>query len=108
MSRILVAWLITTIAILLAAYLIPGIRIAGAGAAVIAAAILGILNALLKPILVVLTFPLTIVTLGLFLLVINALMFLLAGALVRGLEVKSFWAALLGSLVVSVVSFIAH
>jgi putative membrane protein len=108
MTRILVAWLITTIAILLAAYLIPGIRIASAGTAIIGAAILGILNALLKPILVVLTFPLTIVTLGLFLLVINALMFWLAGALVSGFEVKSFWSALFGSLVVSVVSFVAH
>jgi putative membrane protein len=108
MSRILIAWLVTTIAILLAAYIIPGIRIASAGAAVIAAAILAILNGLLKPVLVVLTFPLTIITLGLFLLVINALMFLLAGSLVRGFEVKSFWSALLGSLVVSVVSFIAH
>jgi putative membrane protein len=108
MSRILIAWLITTIAILLAAYIIPGIRIAGASAAIIGAAILGILNGLLKPILVVLTFPLTIVTLGLFLLVLNALMFLLAGSLVDGFEVKSFWSALLGSLVVSVVSFIAH
>ena len=76
MTRILIAWLITTIAILLAAYLLPGIRIASAGAAIIGAAILGILNAFLKPILVILTFPLTIVTLGLFLLVINALMFL--------------------------------
>jgi putative membrane protein len=108
MSRILIAWLITTIAILLAAYLIPGIRIASAGAVIIGAAILGILNAFLKPILVVLTFPLTIVTLGLFLLVINALMFLLAGALVKGFEVKSFWSALLGSLIVSIVSYIAH
>jgi putative membrane protein len=108
MSRILIVWLITTIAILLAAYIIPGIRIAGAGAAIIGAAILGILNALLKPVLVVLTFPLTILTLGLFLLVLNALMFLLAGSLVDGFEVKSFWSALLGSLVVSVVSFIVR
>jgi putative membrane protein len=108
MSRILIAWLITTIAILLAAYLIPGIRIANAGAVIIGAAILGILNAFLKPILVVLTFPLTIVTLGLFLLVINALMFLLAGSLVKGFEVNSFWSALLGSLIVSIVSYIAH
>lgn len=108
MSRILIAWLITTVAVLVAAYLIPGIRIASVGAAIIGAAILGILNTLLKPILVVLTFPLTIVTLGLFLLVINALMFLLAGALVQGFEVKSFWSALLGSLVVSIVGFIAH
>jgi putative membrane protein len=108
MSRIIIAWLITTIAILLAAYLVPGIRIASAGAAIIGAAILAILNALLKPILVVLTFPLTIVTLGLFLLVINALMFLLAGSLVKGFEVRSFGSALLGSLIVSIVSFVAH
>jgi putative membrane protein len=68
---------------------------------------LGILNAPSEAYLVILTF-LTIVTLGLFLLVINALMFLLAGSLVKGFEVKSFGSALLGSLIVSIVSFVAH
>ena len=108
MSPILINWLVTTIAILVAAYIIPGIRGRRVGAALIGAAILGILNVVLKPILVVLTLPVTILTLGLFLFVVNALVFLLAGNLLAGFHVQSFWSALLGSLVVSVVSYIAY
>ena len=76
MSPILIHWLVTTIAILVAAYIIPGIRIDSLGAALIGAAILGILNAVLQPILVILTLPITLLTLGLFLFVVNALVFL--------------------------------
>jgi len=108
MTGILISWLIITIAILVAAHIVPGIRVASLGSAIIAAAILGIINALVRPILVLLTLPLTIVTLGLFLFVINALMFLLAGSVIHGFEVASFWPALLGSLVVTVVSYIAQ
>jgi putative membrane protein len=108
MSPILIHWLVTTIAILVAAYIIPGIRVDSLGAALIGAAILGILNAVLKPILVILTLPITLLTLGLFLFVVNALVFLLAGNLLSGFHVDSFWSALLGSLVVSVVSYIAY
>jgi putative membrane protein len=108
MSPILIHWVITTIAILVAAYIIPGIKVDSLGAALIGAAILGILNAVLKPILVVLTLPITLLTLGLFLFVVNALVFLLAGNLLSGFHVASFWSALLGSLVVSVVSYIAY
>jgi putative membrane protein len=108
MSPILISWLVTTVAILIAAYVIPGIRIESLGAALIGAAILGILNVVLKPILVILTLPITLLTLGLFLFVVNALVFLLAGSLLSGFHVDSFWSALLGSLVVSIVSYIAH
>ncbi len=108
MSHILINWLVTTIAILVAAYIIPGIRIDSLGAALVGAAILGILNAVLRPILVILTFPITLITLGLFLFVLNALIFLLAGSLLDGFNVRSFWSALLGSLVVSIVSFLAY
>lgn len=108
MAGLLVNWFIVTIAILVAAYLIPGIRVDSIGAAVIGAAILGILNAVVKPILVILTLPITLLTLGLFLFVINALMFLLAGSLLSGFHVQSFWPALLGSLVVTIVSYVAH
>lgn len=100
----IVNWIIATIAILLVAYLLPGIRVASLGSAFIAAAVLAVLNALIRPILVVLTFPLTIVTLGLFLFVINALLFQLAGALVPGFKVESFWWALAASFLVSIVS----
>jgi putative membrane protein len=108
MAGLLANWVIATIAILVAAYLIPGIRVDSLGAALIGAAILGILNAVVKPILVILTLPITLLTLGLFLFVINALMFLLAGSLLAGFHVQSFWPALLGSLVVTIVSYVAH
>ncbi|MEJ2717938.1 MAG: phage holin family protein [Deltaproteobacteria bacterium] len=108
MIRIIVGWIVITIAILIAAYLIPGVRVRSAGTAIFAAAILGIINAILRPVLVFVTFPITIITFGLFLFVINALMFMLAGAIVPGFEVRSFWDALLGSLIVTVVSWISH
>ena len=106
MTHILVSWIVTTLAILVVTYVLPGVRVSSLGAAVVAAAILGILNALVRPILIILTLPLTIVTLGLFLFVINALMFQLAGSLVSGFHVDSFWSALLGSLIVSIISYI--
>jgi putative membrane protein len=105
---ILVSWIIITIAILIVAQIVPGIKVAGVGSAIIAAAILGLLNALVKPILVILTLPLTILTLGLFLFVLNALMFQLAGAIISGFQVESFWAALLGSIVVSIITYVLN
>lgn len=108
MIRILIGWVILTVAVMIAAAVLPGVRVRHWGTAFFAAAILGILNALVRPVLVFLTFPITILTLGLFLFVINALLFQLASALVEGFEVKSFGWALLGSLVVSVVSLVAN
>jgi len=108
MVGILVRWFIITVAILIAANVVPGIRVADLQTALIAAAILGILNALVRPVLVILTLPITLLTLGLFLFVINALMFQLAGHLVSGFYVQSFWSALLGSLVVTIVSYVTH
>lgn len=105
---ILINWLVVTIAIIVAAHVIPGIKVAGFGSALIGAAILGILNAIIKPILVILTLPITILTLGLFLFVINALVFMFAGSITGGFQVQSFWPALLGSLVVSLVSYAAQ
>jgi putative membrane protein len=100
------SWIILTVAIILVAYLLPGIRVAGLGSAIFAAAVLGIFNAILKPVLIILTLPLTIVTFGLFLFVLNALLFMLVGAVVQGFRVDSFWWALLGSLLVSVFNYI--
>jgi len=105
---ILVGWIITTIAIIIVAYLLPGIRVASLGSALIAAAILGIVNAFLKPILVLLTLPLTIVTFGLFLLVINALLFWLVGSIVPGFVVKSFWWAVAGSIIISFINYVLY
>jgi putative membrane protein len=108
MTSILISWIIGTITILIVAFVLPGVRVAGLSSAVIAAAILGILNALVKPILVILTFPITLLTLGLFLFVINALMFLLAGSVFRGFKVDSFGTALIASIIVSIVSFVLN
>ncbi len=108
MVRLLINWVIVTGGILVAAHLIPGVRVGSIKDAFVAAAVLGVLNVLLKPILVFLSFPITILTLGLFLFVINALLFWLAGSVMSNFEVKSFGAALLGSLTVSIVSAVAN
>jgi putative membrane protein len=108
MWSLLISWLIVTGAILLAAYLIPGVRVKSIGSAAVAAAVLGVVNLILKPIAMFFAFPFIIVTLGLFIFVVNALLLWLVAALVPGVEVKNFWAALLGALVVSVVSYIAN
>ena len=106
--RILINWLVTTLAVIIAAYLLPGVTIRNFFSGLLTALLLGLINAILRPILVVLTLPLTIVTLGLFIFVINALLVLLTSAVVPGFEVHSFWWALLFSLLFSIVSFILH
>jgi putative membrane protein len=106
MIRLLLNWLVLTAAILLAAYLVPGVRVRSIGSAVVAAAILGIVNLLIKPVAIFLSIPLIVVTLGLFIFVINALLLWLAAAIAPGFEEKSFGSALLGALVVSVVSYL--
>ena len=95
---------INTLAVLTGAYLLRGVHVDGLTTAVVVAIVLGFLNTFLKPVLIFLTFPITIVTLGLFLFVINALMILLVGKLVSGFEVQNFWWALFYSLVISIVS----
>jgi putative membrane protein len=108
MTGILIRWLITTLAILAVPYLISGVRVESFGSAMLTAGILGILNALVRPILIILTLPLTVITLGFFILVVNALLFELAGALVPGMYVASFWSAFFASLIVSIVSWILN
>jgi putative membrane protein len=99
--------IINMIAILVIAYLLPSIiRVDGFLPALIAAFLLGIVNAILRPVLVFLTLPLTILTLGLFLLVINGLMLWLVAALVRGFYVNGFWGAFFGSILISIVSWV--
>ncbi|MGO3743629.1 phage holin family protein [Kerstersia sp.] len=100
----LLIWILNAVALLIVASLLPGIAIASFWSALLAAVVLGLLNAVIKPILVLLTFPITIVTLGLFLFVINALVFWLAGSLFRGFTVNGFWWALAGALLYSVIS----
>ncbi len=98
---------INIVAILIISYLFPRmIRVDGFMAALVAAFLLGIVNAIIRPILVLLTLPLTIVTLGLFLLVINGLMLWLVSTVVRGFYVSGFWGAVFGSILISIVSWI--
>ena len=96
--------LVTALLLVIVDRAVPGIRIEGGGTAIIAALVFGLVNALVRPLLVVLTFPLTVLTLGLFLFVINALMLMLTSALVPGFHVRDFTAALLGSLLLSVLN----
>ncbi len=105
MKTILIRWIVMTAAILVAAYVIDGISVSGFLSAFFAAAALGILNAVFRPILLLLTLPINILTLGLFTFVINALMLKLASALIPGFDVQGFWPAVLGSLLISIVSW---
>ena len=93
-------------AILSAAYLLEGIAVHSFTSAFLAAAALGVLNALLRPVLIILTLPLNILTLGLFTFIINAILLMMASGLITGFEVHGFWTALLGSLIISLVSWL--
>jgi putative membrane protein len=99
--KIVLRWLLLAAALLLVANLYPGVQVASFASALVAALVLGLLNTLLRPILVLLTLPVTVLTLGLFLFVINALMFYFAAALLPGFHVDGFIAALVGSLLYS-------
>jgi putative membrane protein len=99
-------WVLVTMTILMAPYLIPGISIDGPGAALAAAAVLGLLNVLVKPVVILFTLPLTILTLGLFLFVINALMLLLTQYIVKGFVFTGFWPAFFLSILISLVTSI--
>lgn len=103
--RLLLAWIANAAALLILAYLLPSVQVASFGTAMLVAVVLGLINILVKPVLVLLTLPVTLLTLGLFLLVINGVMFLLADKLVDGFHVGSFWAAVAGALIYSVVSW---
>lgn len=106
--RFVLQLIISTLAVLITAYILPGVKIADNSffIALIVAAVLAFLNAVLKPIMIILTIPVTIFTFGLFLLVINALIILLAGKLVDGFHVNGFWSALFFSLILSIITSI--
>jgi putative membrane protein len=106
--RLLIHLAVNAVAIYVAAYLLPGVELKGPVAAVATAVVLGVVNVLIKPVLILLTLPITIVTLGLFLLVINACVVLLAAALVPGFEVEGFWWALLYSVALSIINAFFH
>ncbi len=104
--RLLIKWLLSALALLAVTYLYSGVQVTSFSSALIAAAVIGLLNMIVRPVLVVLTLPVTIVTLGLFLFVINALMFWSASGLLNGFHVNGFAAALSGSLLYSVLGVI--
>ena len=95
-----------TLALLLAAQVVPGLRLEGLASALVAGLLLGLVNAIVRPILVVLTFPITLLTLGLFLLVLNAFCLWLVSVFVTGFHVDGFWPAFWGALLVSIVSWV--
>lgn len=101
---LLLNWLISAVVIIISAYVIPGVQVGNFGAALITAIVLGILNAVVKPLLVLLTLPVNILTLGLFTLVINAIIILIAAQIVPGFKVDGFLAALIFAVVVSLIS----
>ena len=107
MQGIVLRTLITMLGLYLASVLVPGVQITGAWSFILAAVLLGIVNAIVRHIAFVLTLPITIVTLGLFLLVLNAAMFGLVAAMLDNFVVAGFWAAIFGALIVSVTSTIA-
>jgi putative membrane protein len=105
MRRFLIHWIVTALALWVSAWLLPGVHVRSTVALVVAALVLGFVNAVLRPLLVLLTLPITIVTLGLFYLVVNGIAFGLAALLVPGFALDSFLWAILGALVVSLVSW---
>ncbi len=102
----MVRWLLVTISILITSGIMPGIYVDGFGSAFFAAAVLGILNALFRPIILIITLPINIFTLGLFTLVINAMLLEMVSGVVPGFHVYSFWSAVFGSLLISLVSWL--
>jgi len=106
--RFLIKWFILTLAVLLAAYLLEGIRVSGFFSAFLAAAMIGFLNVFFRPILLVLTLPVNILTLGLFTFLINALILKMASGVIPGFDVQGFWTAVLGALLISTVNWLLN
>jgi putative membrane protein len=106
MIHLLARWVVNAAALLLVAYIYPGVTVASFGAALIAALVLGLVNAVIRPLLVILTLPVTILTLGLFIFVINALLFWFVAEIVQGFRVTGFGAALVGSILYSLITLV--
>jgi putative membrane protein len=104
--KFLLNWILKALALLLVAYLVPDIHMSGLDVALIAAVIIGLMNMLVRPILVIFTLPITILTLGLFLLVINGLLFWGVGHYLQGFEVRTIMAGIIGALAYSLISWI--
>jgi len=105
-NGLIIRWLILTASIIVTSYLLDGIHINGFFSAFFAAAILGILNAFFRPVLLLLTLPINILSLGLFTFVINALLLMMASGIITGFQIQGFWSAVFGSLLISLISWI--
>jgi putative membrane protein len=105
MLKLLLVWVINAVALLAVAYLMPSIMVASFTTALVAALVLGLVNAVIRPILILLTLPATILTLGLFIFVINGLLFWLVGTYLQGFTVAGFWAGVVGAIVYSLISW---
>ncbi len=104
--KLLIGWLLNALALLAVAYLVPDIHVSNFMSALIAAAVIALANMLIKPILLILTLPVTIITLGLFIFVINGILFWLAGYFLQGFDVKTITAGIIGAIVYSIISWI--
>jgi len=105
MTAFVIRWLVTTLAVFVAAHVIPGISYSSLGVLVGASLLLGIVNAFVRPVLLLLSLPFIILTLGVFILVINALLLLLTSSLVPGFVIPGFWSAFFASIIISIVSW---
>ena len=103
--RLLLVWLINAAALLAVGWLVPAVHLESVGSALVAALVLGLVNAVIRPLLILLTLPITLLTLGFFILVINGLLFLLVANVLEGFEVTGFWWAVLAALVFSLISW---
>jgi len=106
MIKLLLVWLINTVSLIAVAYLMPNISVSSFATALVAALVLGLVNAVIRPILILLTLPATILTLGLFIFVINGLLFWLVGSFIEGFVVAGFWAGVFGAIVYSLISWL--
>jgi putative membrane protein len=103
--RLVIVWLINALALMAVAYLMPSITVSSFAAALVAALVLGLINAVVRPLLILLTLPVTILTLGLFIFVLNGLLFWMVGSWLEGFGVGGFWAAVFGAILFSIVSW---
>ena len=106
MIRLALVWLVNALALIAVAYLMPSIQVSSFGAALVAALVLGLVNAVVRPVLVLLTLPVTILTLGLFIFVLNGLLFWMVASWLEGFHVAGFWAGVLGAILFSLVSWL--
>jgi len=104
--KLLIVWILNAIALLAVAYLLPSIEVSGFVSALVAAAVIALVNVLIRPLLILLTLPVTILTLGLFILVINGLLFYLVGEILEGFQVQSLLAGIVGAILYSIISWL--